>query len=314
MRIARYITPTAVHHVISRFVDRGWELRDDTEREHYLHRFGRALGASDWRCLAYALMSNHVHLVMVAGADPVGSWLKRTRAPFANWLNARHGRLGPVFAERPAIYAIEPASEARLIAYVHNNPVRAKVVVRAADSTWTSHRAYVGDAARPSWLDTADGLRRCGTKRSGFDRWVRAASMAIAYPSLTSASRAAHRFGALEVGTASGPKTVPLVARRFARVRPSPAAVVEAVSDVLVIPLHHFASRSPAPALVRARQVTVRVAMRCGLTIAEASAAIGVTRQAGSLLASRPTDRSMDAAIIVICERLTGLTPSPSNS
>ena len=305
MRVARYIQPMVVHHVISRFVDRAWAFRDDTEREMYLRRLAHAVSASDWRCLAFALMSNHVHLAMVAGTTELGSWLKRTHSPFANWLNKRHDRLGPVFAERPAVWAVRPASEARLIAYIHTNPVRAGVAARASDSTWTSHRAYLAGVPAPPWLDTDEGLRRCGVPRSAFDAWVHTASSALDYPQLDGLRRAVHRFGAIELATStSPPTTTPLVARPFGRVRPPAAEIVTAVAAVLRLAPDQFCSRARRPELIRARRITVHVARSVGVTVADASAALGITRQSGSRLAGESVDDRTAAAIMVIADQL----------
>src|SRR5207344_226300 len=100
-RSPRRTTPGALHHVISRFVDRRWYLSADREREKYLNLLGRALSQTDWRCIAYCLMSNHLHLAMVAGERSLDSWVRKVNSPFAHWLNAEHDRLGPVFANRP---------------------------------------------------------------------------------------------------------------------------------------------------------------------------------------------------------------------
>jgi len=170
MRTARFNVPGVVYHVISRFVDRDWILDDDSERHCFLDLLGRALRKSDWRCLAYAVMSNHIHLAMLAGYDPLSSWAKPTNAGFARWLNHRRGRLGPIYADRPRDFAVLPANERLLIAYIHNNPVRAGVVSTARESTWTSHRHYLADT-HPTWLDAADGLARAGfDDRDQFER------------------------------------------------------------------------------------------------------------------------------------------------
>jgi hypothetical protein len=49
-----------------------------------------------------------------------------------------------------------------LVSYVHCNPVRAGVVAAADESNWTSHRAYLGVARKPPWLDVQLGLDLCG--------------------------------------------------------------------------------------------------------------------------------------------------------
>lgn len=151
-----------VHHVISRFVDRSWQLVGDVEREAYLARLGYALARTDWVLLGYALMSSHVHLVLEAGAGPLGSWTKSVHSRTARWLNARHGRLGPVFADRPYVEAVDDSRVPYLLAYVHNNPVRARLVGSADESSWTSHRAYLGLTSARAGLSTEQGLSRSG--------------------------------------------------------------------------------------------------------------------------------------------------------
>src|ERR1043165_5525188 len=131
MRVARYIHIGAVHHVICRFVDREWFIRDAHERSRYLELLGEALLKSDWRCMAYALMSSHLHFAMVPGDQDLEHWTKAVNSPFARWMNNRYERLGPLFADRPATYAMKPQDEGALIAYIHNNPVRAGVARRA---------------------------------------------------------------------------------------------------------------------------------------------------------------------------------------
>ena len=49
-----------------------------------------------------------------------------------------------------------------LLAYIHNNPVRAGVSANADESSWTSHRFYTGQEQSPSWLDADTGLRLSG--------------------------------------------------------------------------------------------------------------------------------------------------------
>src|SRR5687768_2651967 len=110
-RTARYNVPGTTHHVISRFVDRHWFFTAHEERETYLRMLGRALSQTDWRCLAYALMSNHIHLALVAGEAPMSSWTKSVNSPFALYMNKRHGRLGPLFAGRGKDYGTVPRKE-----------------------------------------------------------------------------------------------------------------------------------------------------------------------------------------------------------
>lgn len=176
-RYRRVIRPGDLVHVISRFVDGEYRLETAEDRHTYLDRLGKALARSDWHCVAYALMSTHVHLVLVAGNDPFETLIKSVHAPVASWLNRRQGHRGPVFAQRPSTWIIDPRWAARVIAYLHNNPTRAGVVETAAASTWTSHRAYIGIAPPPAFLSVELGMDLMGfatsaAGRSAFDAFV----------------------------------------------------------------------------------------------------------------------------------------------
>lgn len=288
-RTARYTRSSVVHHVISRFVDYSWVLKGAEERATYLRLLGIALTGCDWRLLAYALMSTHIHLAFLAGADPLSTWAMRVNSPFAAWMNKRHGRLGPVFAHRPDSPGIQTSDEGRVIAYVHNNPVSAGVVRRARNTTWTSHRAYIGADVVPPWLDVEEGLLRSGFpgERRGFDAWVDS-QKGLVIPELEldlgPIHRAARRRGAIEMLTPIiGDSTeVPLVRRPFGHVRVDPAELTTVAALVTGIPRLQLCSAQREPKTVVAKKITVHAGVQLGLTGADIAAALGISQQAVS--------------------------------
>jgi len=189
-RYARLAAPGVIHHVIARFVNRAYRLSGPPERQEYLARLRRQLGGCDWHLLAYALMSSHIHLVLVAGNDLSSRLIGPLHTGFALWLNKRQGRLGPVFAARHTTIAFDDSQLLTLLAYVHNNPVRAGVVSIAGASDWTSHPAYVGEVATPPWLRVREGLQRAGLRGpqagEAFDELVRARAGVPRDPQLSS--------------------------------------------------------------------------------------------------------------------------------
>jgi REP element-mobilizing transposase RayT len=289
VRIARHTYVGIVHHVISRFVDREWFIRDDEERAVYLKLFGRALAKTDWRCLAYCVMSNHIHLAMLPGERPLESWAKPVNSRFARWMNQRHGRLGPIFADRPRSHAIAAHNQANLIAYIHNNPVRAGVARRASESGWSSHLAFLGLAPRPRWLDVDAALALCGFDDvNAFDRWVTGSPhIEIEHPDVAEVRKAVRRRGAIEVATPCE-QTVALVRRPQSLIRPAPFEIVAVVADIAGIDVAKICSRTSRPRAVSARRVVFHIAVRFGLTLSDLSAVLGVSPQAGSKL-SRQT-------------------------
>lgn len=162
----RLHAPHSLHHLIGRFLNREHLLCGPQERREYLRRVTDVLTHTDTRPLGYALMSSHTHWVCLLGAVPPRRFIQPLHGGFGTWYNRRSGRLGPLFAGRFTDVVCPQERTALLLAYVHNNPVRAGVIRDPAESDWTSHRAYLGIASEPAlpWLDVAAGL--CA---SGFD-------------------------------------------------------------------------------------------------------------------------------------------------
>lgn len=154
--------PGCVYHLISRFVAREFFIQSAVERETYLSLLGFMIARSDWRCFSYAIMSNHIHLGLVAGDEPLAEWLRPTHTHFAQWINQRRERIGAVFVKGPNFIEVMRHGAPHVINYIHQNPVRAGVVADARDSDWTSHRAYLGLTRKLPWLDVELGLELAG--------------------------------------------------------------------------------------------------------------------------------------------------------
>ncbi len=165
------------YHVVARFHD-GKPLLDlEGSRDAYFKSLDRALSDGDATVLAWCLMSTHVHLVLRLRRSSLGEILRSAHTAWAARLNRGAGRTGAVLAGRPLAVLCEDGPLLwEIVRYVHNNPVRARLVGRPHDSPWTSHRALVGLEPAPGWLDTAAVLGHFGPERAGararFDGFV----------------------------------------------------------------------------------------------------------------------------------------------
>ena len=305
MRIARYTPTGEVHHVISRFVEKRWFITSDEERSYYLRLLGNAMAKTDWSCLAYAVMSSHIHLAMIAGAQPSSSWSRRVNPAYANFYNEAHDRIGPVFASRATMWVESTTDVARLIAYLHNNPVRAGVVQRAGDSSWTSHRAYVADPSPPQWLARARGLALSGLSHDEFDEWVREQrEPRREYQSLRAMDREAKRLGQISLGTPMRqPASAPLVARPFARLRPKPGHIIETVRDVTGVSDEALLSKSRFGA--EARALVVQAGMRLGVSKTSMGALLALSAQAAARLGDRCLGSAASRILEVVIDRVS---------
>jgi len=168
----------ALYHVTSRGDRREAIYEDDADHEQFLEALGHVIGAFNWRCHAYCLMSNHYHLVI---ATPDGNLSKRMRqlnGVFTQWSNRRHRRTGHLFQGRfKAVLVDEESHLLELARYVVLNPVRAGMVKAAEDWPWSSYVATIGEEDPPAWLETETMLAPFGAQRSAavvaYTRFVR---------------------------------------------------------------------------------------------------------------------------------------------
>jgi hypothetical protein len=284
MRIARRQLPGLVHHLIWRCLNREWLIADDRHRTRYLWWLGRALESSDWKCIAYAVMSNHIHIAAIAGEEPLARWSRRVNTPFALWMNDNGGRLGPFFAGRATDWALGPVAATSTIAYIHNNPVRAGLVGRARDSDWTSHGAYVGVVPAPRWLCVEDGLLRAGVGNvDDFERYVDGQPIPPSRPRANTAAMALRRNGQIHEATPLDAE-VPLLVRQFGRVRPDPGRVLVHAAQLLELDPESIASRRRHPRLREARVIIAHTSRMLGLTGGDVANALGVSQQAVSVM------------------------------
>ena len=104
-------------------------FRDESDRDNFLNRIGGILRDSQTRCFAWALMSNHFHLLLRTGLVPISNVMRRLLTGYAVSFNLRHRRSGHLFQNRyKSILCQEDAYLLELVRYIHLNPLRAKLV------------------------------------------------------------------------------------------------------------------------------------------------------------------------------------------
>ena len=155
-RKARIDAPGAVHHIIVKGIDRCAIFRDAADTDIFLERLGMLIGESSTACYAWALMRNHVHLLLRTGLVPMSLVMRRLLTSYAQGFNRRHGRRGVPFQNRyKSILCEEDTYLLELARYIHLNPVRARVIGDVEElNTFPlcGHSALMGKVERP-WQD-----------------------------------------------------------------------------------------------------------------------------------------------------------------
>jgi hypothetical protein len=118
-----------VQHVISRFVDGCRLMSSDEIKHNYLDRLGVVLADSDWLLLWYALMSNHIQMIVQTKGKNLAKFMGYVKARIAETINLLTGKRGPLWSRRYDAQAIldDEAASDRL-AYCLDNPVDACLV------------------------------------------------------------------------------------------------------------------------------------------------------------------------------------------
>ena len=99
-RKARIDAPGALHHIIVRGINRRKFFFVDADRDTFLDRLGDILSDIKTPCYAWALMTNHLHLLLRTGTAPIATVMRRLLTGYAVNFNRRHRRHGHLFQNR----------------------------------------------------------------------------------------------------------------------------------------------------------------------------------------------------------------------
>mgnify|MGYP000117792664 FL=1 len=130
-------------HIVQRGHNREPCFFADEDYFTYLHWLNEALREANCRLHAYALMTNHVHLLLTPqNAQDVPKLLISLGRRYVQYINKTYRRTGTLWDSRYKSSLIQ--AETYLLTchrYIELNPVRATMVDDPAHYRWTSYRA-----------------------------------------------------------------------------------------------------------------------------------------------------------------------------
>ncbi len=155
--------PDAIYHVMARG-DRCEDIVvDDAGRQRFEETLQEAIEKTGWILYAWVLMSNHYHLVFRTPQPNFVKGMSWFQNAWTRRFNARHRMWGHLFGGRYKAIPVEEGDYlARLISYVHLNPVRAGLV-RKTDGVESYRWCSLADYAKPmtarrGWVAVERGL------------------------------------------------------------------------------------------------------------------------------------------------------------
>jgi REP element-mobilizing transposase RayT len=156
--------PDAVYHVLNRGNYRRDLFVSAGEAGAFVKALEEAAESYGWRIYAYALMRNHYHIALCTPQPNLTVGMHWLQTTFATRFNRLHGERGHLFQGRyQALLVEDDAALARLVDYIHLNPVRAKIVAPELASAfrWSSLGRFVRGGGFPQ-MEAAPWLRALG--------------------------------------------------------------------------------------------------------------------------------------------------------
>jgi REP element-mobilizing transposase RayT len=154
-----------LQHVMVRGIERRSIFLDEEDRRSFVGRLSSLLEATETDLLAWALLSNHVHLLLRPRRFPLAVFMRRLLTGYAVTFNLRHKRSGHLFQNRyKSIVCDQDEYLLELVRYIHLNPLRAGLVSSLAELhtyPWSGHAVLMGNRELPG-QKTEEVLQKFG--------------------------------------------------------------------------------------------------------------------------------------------------------
>lgn len=133
----------AVNHVIARGNNKENIFCENADKVMYLDLLKKYRDKYDFMLYAYALMDNHLHLLIEVRDIPLSGIMQGLQLSYTQYFNKKYDRVGHVFQQRyKAMLCGEDDYLLALIKYIHANPAKAGLSP-TLDYEWSSHKDYI---------------------------------------------------------------------------------------------------------------------------------------------------------------------------
>lgn len=134
----------AVYHISIRGNNRQAILKADEDKNSFLETLNKFKERFGFKLYGLVLMDNHVHLVVETNSTAnISKVMQAITLSYSQKFRHRYNYTGYVWQGRFKSNLIERNSYIlECIEYIHNNPVRARIVEHPKDYRWSSYHFY----------------------------------------------------------------------------------------------------------------------------------------------------------------------------
>jgi REP element-mobilizing transposase RayT len=182
---------TALWHVFARGTRRLELFRDDEDYRQFLNLLAFAIRESGSLLIAYAVMSNHYHLVLEASSEVLSTAMHHLNRMYSRYHNRKYGLTGHVFDGPYQAYRQRtPLLSLWTIAYVFLNPVKAGLCRRPEEYRWSGYKSFIGSNGDVLKVSSAAFMQKIGIEtRTAWDRFHACIRAEMRRPSRVAAGR-----------------------------------------------------------------------------------------------------------------------------
>ncbi|WP_283169665.1 transposase [Curtanaerobium respiraculi] len=152
-----------IYHVTQRGSGRHLIFEDDADRDRFLEVLSQELDDRSADLYAFALMGNHVHLLLRSDMAALARIMQNCGRRYAVYYNRRHDHIGHLMQGRYGSVPIKgDAQLMETVRYIHRNPIEAGLS-KTCLFEWSSYREYVGSprlCTTAPVLDLFGGVRQ----------------------------------------------------------------------------------------------------------------------------------------------------------
>ncbi len=152
-----------LHHVWVNATGNESYFIDDVDRIEWIRQLARTLDVYDWRCIAFAQLTTHVHLILEIADWSLPLGMRQLNYEHSVGFNLRHARGGQFVRRRYGNRRIDSGDDLiGAFVYVVLNPVKAGLALRPELWRWSSYATTLGISSDFPFVDASLVLAEVG--------------------------------------------------------------------------------------------------------------------------------------------------------